>query len=96
MIAHAGYSAAEHLAFAKATHVATGNAPASYALPVEITAECLFGTLLSIAGAVLYAGDLQEVKMEREMGVRSMDLLLMCPSFRSVRHRGSNLFAPRK
>ncbi|KAJ3020816.1 UNVERIFIED_CONTAM: hypothetical protein HDU68_009962 [Siphonaria sp. JEL0065] len=47
---------------------------------------------LNIVSAVLYAGEFQGVKMEKEISKRTIDILGMTPSFRSVRHRGSRLF----
>ncbi|KAJ3022980.1 UNVERIFIED_CONTAM: Membrane magnesium transporter 1 [Siphonaria sp. JEL0065] len=85
-IGHAGLSAVEHLSFVKATHVGESS------LPLDIVLEVLVGLLLSIFGAVLYAGEFQEVKMEKEISKRTIDILGMTPSFRSVRHRGSRLF----
>ncbi|KAI9326079.1 transmembrane protein 32-like protein [Obelidium mucronatum] len=89
LIGHSGLSAVErkyYLSFAKSVH-----SQADTSLPIDITLECLLGLLLSIFGAVLYAGEFQEVKMDKEISKRTMDILGMTPSFKSVRHRGSRL-----
>ncbi|KAJ3398876.1 Membrane magnesium transporter 1 [Chytriomyces hyalinus] len=89
LIAHSGYSAVEHISFAKTTH-------AGASMPIDITAECLIGLLGSIFGVVLFAGDLREIKMDREMSTRSVDVLAMTPSFKTIRHRGAALFKQNK
>ncbi|ORY48545.1 hypothetical protein BCR33DRAFT_677522 [Rhizoclosmatium globosum] len=85
LIGHSGYSAVEHLSFVKSTH-------ADPKMPIEITVECLVGLGLSIFGAVWYAGEFEEVAMDKEISKRSMEVLGMTPSFKSVRHRGSRLY----
>ncbi|KAI8620489.1 magnesium transporter [Chytriomyces sp. MP71] len=85
LLAHAGFSAVEHVSFAKAAH-------ADPSLPIDISAEVLVGLIASIVGVVLFAGNLKEVRMEKELSVRSFDVLGMTPSFRSVRHRGARIF----
>ncbi|KAJ3136731.1 hypothetical protein HK100_001433 [Physocladia obscura] len=100
LLLHSGYSAAEHLAFVKATRRGSGDGLglgggeglAIDALPLEIGFECLVGVLVGVVGIVFAAGAFRPVVMARDIGARSMDVLLLAPSFKLLNSRAISIY----
>ncbi|KXS15006.1 hypothetical protein M427DRAFT_57145 [Gonapodya prolifera JEL478] len=81
LLLHSAYSAAEHVAFLKAVDTAESS------FPIEITSECLVGTLLAILGIVGTSGTLKPVLLEHEMDKKPYDSIDNNVSFRPMMHR---------
>ncbi|ORZ32749.1 membrane magnesium transporter-domain-containing protein [Catenaria anguillulae PL171] len=82
LLAHAGYSAFEHIAYLKSTdRVQDG-------LTLDIVLEALVATALCLVGLVLVADPLMEIALESELSKQSRDVFDARPSYRSLGHRG--------
>ncbi|KAI8916491.1 membrane magnesium transporter-domain-containing protein [Powellomyces hirtus] len=87
LLVHSGYSAFEHVAYLKTVGKAEG------ALPSDIILECLTSVLFCMAGISLVSGDLKPISLVDEVATLSMDSIDARPSFRTMHHRGTALFA---
>ncbi|KAJ3331987.1 Membrane magnesium transporter 1 [Gonapodya sp. JEL0774] len=81
LLAHSGYSGAEHIAFLKAVDRYEST------FPIEIVVECLFGCFIAVVGIVATAGSLKPILLEAELAKTPYDKVDNNVSFRPMLHR---------